>query len=461
MAALALHSAVHRLIQSSPIALDRLFGSLLPAFPPPQGFRCRVFDPGTTFWLFLWQMLDPNRSCRDALANAQAWLCFHRRLRISSNTSAYCQARARLPLAWLRRVHRPLRQHLEEAARPFPLWMGRRVVVADGTCVSMPDTPENQAMYPQPPQQKPGCGFPIMRMVGLFSLVSGAWLELAYGPYRVHEGTLLRTLWHRLKPNDVLLADRGFCSFAHFWFLGGRQVDCVMRLHQRRSTGARLIQKFSRGDDLVEWIRRGPCPPWLTPEKWQALPTTLRVRHIHVTVVRPGFRTRSLTLATTLLDPLAYPPQALADLYLRRWKVELFLRDIKITMAMDVLRCQTPALIHKELWMHIIAYNLVRLLILQASAPDSIDPTHISFSGTIAALRHWAVVLASAHSPSHREYLLREFFHCLASDKIPRRPNRREPRTLKRRGKNYQFLTQPRSAFREIPHRNHYRQGLS
>jgi hypothetical protein len=298
-------------------------------------------------------------------------------------------------------------------------------------------------------------------LVGLFSLVSGAWLEMAFGPYSVGEGALLRTLWSRLSPRDVLLADRGFCSFAHVALLGLRQVDCVLRLHARRSTGLRLLQRFSRNDRLVEWFRRGACPNWLTPLQWRELPPTLCVRQVAVSVRRPGYRTRSLILMTTVLDPQAYPPHALAELYLRRWQVELFLRDIKCTLAMDVLRCHTPALIHKELRMHQIAYNMVRVLILQAAGQAAINPRQISFAGTLATLRQWAPVLASASSPEQHALLLHECLLRLAADRLPCRPGRREPRAVKRRPKNYQFLTQARSSFHEVPHRSHCHRCLT
>lgn len=443
-------------------------------FPTPDRSRRRVFTPAATFWLFLAQVLGPARTCREALRGAQAWIRAGRKSDLSPSTSAYCQARARLAQKTLDQTFHALARALRE--RAGGLWMDRPVHVVDGTSLSMPDTPENQSLYPQSSRQKPGCGFPIMRLVAVFSLATGAVLGVAKGALRVHERTLWHNLWHLLEKGSVVLADRGFCGFADYALLRARGVDAVMRLNARRSAGARKIARLGKGDWLVEWTKTGVCPKWMTKKEWRALPNVLHVRHIEVRVDVAGFRTRALTIATTILDAEAYPAECFADLYRRRWMVELFLRDIKITMGMDILRCKTPALIHKELTMHLIAYNLVRALMREAAERQrsecseaerrgaerrATDPLRLSLAGALAAIRQWAPALAAEQSEKMRGRLIERFFSCVARDIVPARPNRIEPRAKKRRAKNYQLLGQPRSQFKEIQHRSKYARPLS
>ena len=324
----------------------------------------------------------------------------------------------------------------------------------------MPDTPENQAIYPQSSRQRAACGFPVMRVVALFSLATGALLALAKGALGVHERTLFRSLWDRLDRGDVVLADRGFCGYADFYCLAHRGVDCVMRKNARRSVGATPGRRLGKGDRLVRWHKTGRCPKWLDPAAWEAMPDRLTVREIHFVVDIPGFRTQAITVSTTLLDPKAYPTDAFIELYRRRWMAELFLRDIKTTMGMDVLTCQTPDMVHKELLMYLIAYNLVRALMFEASLRHGVPVDRISFKGTLSTVREWAPVLAGASRKRRRE-LVDHLIAILARDPVPHRPNRVEPRARKRRPKNYQLLSKPRRDFREVMHRNKYRKPLS
>lgn len=335
------------------------------------------------------------------------------------------------------------------------LWCGRRVNVVDGTGLSMPDTAANQQWYPQSKASKPGCGFPEMRLVALFSLATGALLHYAHSSRRVHERTLFRRLWDHLESADVVLADRGFCSFADYYFLLQRGIDSVMRLHARRSVGVRTVKRLGPGDTLVQWVKTKPTPKGLTKQQWAALPDVLDVRHITFTIEIPGFRTQSITIATTLLDHRRYPAHAFAELYRRRWMVEVYFRDIKISLGMDVLRCKTPTMIHKELAMHVIAYNLVRATMLQAAVWGGHEPEQISFKGTVQTIRQWAPLLALA-APHQLETLRNTMFTSIARDTLPSRPNRWEPRARKRRPKNYQLLNKPRRQFKEIQHRNRY-----
>ena len=460
MRSLSLSAQSGRLRQLPIQALIHTAGDIL-RLPKDAGGCKRVFTPWFTFWLFLLQVLGSARTCRESLRHAQAWISGERE--ISPNTSAYCQARARLPLEYIEKAAESIQKHLQK--NEGGAWLNRRVIVVDGSSVSLPDTPENQALYPQSGKQKPGCGFPSLHFTALFSLAAGAWLALAKGSRFVQERTLFRQLWNYLKEGDVALGDRGFCGFAEYWLLLQRGVDSVMRLHARRSAGCKKVRRLGKDDWLVEWIKAPHPPKWMDKETWKNMPETLLIRHVEIQVSNPGFRTQSITVATTLLDPEAYPAQDIADLYRRRWHVELFLRDIKITLGMDVLRCKTPALVHKELLFHQIAYNLVRAFMLEAArrrqeAPLR-DPLRLSLTGACAAIRQWAPALCGERSRAGKIALLDTLFRCIGQDVIPLRPDRMEPRAKKRRAKQYQLLSQPRSTFKEIQHRKRYVKPLS
>jgi hypothetical protein len=369
-------------------------------------------------------------------------------------------ARARLPLAVLEKLFATLAATLERRILDGERWLGeRRVKILDGTGLSMPDTPANQKRWPQPGGQKPGCGFPLLRMAALFCMGSGALLRYATGSKHEQENHLARELLGGLDQGDVLLADRGFCSYGLIGVLLARGVDSVMRLHHRRPHSMRQGRRLGHGDRLVRWTRP-PAPrrndPWAAEHA--ALPDTLAVRLVRFRVGVPGFRTEAITLATTLLDAREYPAEVLAELYRARWGIELRYREIKTTMGAEVLRCQSPAMIQKELCLHAIAYNLLRCVMQQAAQAHGVDLSLISFKGTLDAVRHFADALHAARGRPRRQRQLYEQLLCiLASDALPWRPDRHEPRARKRRPKQYQLLNQPRRLMRVIPHRNNYR----
>jgi hypothetical protein len=326
----------------------------------------------------------------------------------------------------------------------------------------MPDTEENQQFYPQPSGQKKGCGFPVMRITAMFSLVNGIMLACRTGSLHVHERTLWHQMWDCYQKDDVVLADCGFCSFADYYLLKEKEVDCVMRLHQRRKED-NIIKKFNSNDYLVQWEKgtSSQKPNWMSQEQWEQLPKTMIVRHVKVVVDTPGFRTKKLTLATTLLDPKEYPHHALADLYRRRWMAELFLRDIKVTMRMKVLRSNTPEMIRKELTIFIIAYNLIRSLIWESALDKGIDPYRVSFKGAVATIIQWLPLITAITANNEKKHFLDALMHVIANDVIPRRKEPRiEPRAIKRRpNSTYQLLTKPRHEFKEIPHRHKYKKN--
>ena len=391
-----------------------------------------------------------------------AWLAIKEGKTASPDTAAYCKARARLGQEDLDRASAQVVESIQASSKAERLWHGRRVKVVDGTGLSMPDTPENQALYPQSKGQKPGCGFPMMKLVALFGLGTGVMLSFAKGAKTLSERALFRTLWNLLGPGDVVLADRGFCDYASVFLLAQRGVDCVMRNHHRRKTGVSQLERFGKGDRLIQWHQSGVRPRWLDPDAWRAMPDRLTLREIRFRVEIPGFRTESVTVVSTLLDPEAFPKDAFVELYRRRWLAELFLRDIKTTLGMDILRCKTPGMIHKELTMHCIAYNLIRALMLEAATQHGVPLDRLSFKGTVATVRQWAPVMAAARlGPAKRRRILNALLEYIARDRLPHRPNRTEPRAVKRRPKNYQRLTKPRRLFKESPHRNHYKKPLS
>lgn len=328
----------------------------------------------------------------------------------------------------------------------------------------MPDTQENQKLYPQPSGQKEGCGFPVVRITAIFCLVSGVMLAYRTGSLHVHERILWHDMWDCYQKNDVVLADCGFCSFADYHLLKENEVDCVMRLHQKRKEN-KIIKRFSKNDYLVQWEKgkRNSCPSWMTPKQWDQIPQTMIVRHLKVVVHIPGFRTKNLTLATTLLDPRIYPALAIGDLYRQRWMCELFLRDIKITMCMKVLRSKTPVMLLKEITVFSIAYNLIRSLIWETALNKGLAPYWISFKGAISTILQWAPFLTMITDSNEKKRFINALKMVIAADLIPiRNKTRWEPRAIKRRQNcKYQLLTKPRHQFMEIPHRHKYRKNLA
>jgi hypothetical protein len=407
--------------------------------------RRRLFPQSLTFWAFLSQVMSPGSPCRETVRKVQAWYAARRRPCPGSGTAAYCRARSRLTLDTLRGIHRHTADELQRRVSHDQLWCGRHVKVVDGTGVSMPDTTRNQKAFPQPSNQKKGCGFPVAKLVGCFCLASGALLHWAEGTLRVHECQLFRKLFAFFLPGDIALTDRAFCSYVDIATLKRAGVDTVMRLHQARPRDLRKGKRLGPNDRLLTWQKPHQRPRGCTVADWRRTPDTLTLRLVYVSVNVPGFRTQSLVVVTTLTDPIAYPPEEIARLYLRRWAVELFFRDIKITLAMDVLRCQTPAMVRKEIVMHAIAYNLIRALMQQAAALYHVPIQRLSFKGSVDTLRQWADTLNAAHDrPREQARLFNQLLQILAEDIVPFRPERAEPRVRKRRPKAYPLMTQPR-----------------
>ena len=461
----ALKEALAKLSAFNSISqLRQLFGSCIPdALLAPgtcgDNSRRRIFSLDVVFWAFLDQVQTPAGSCRQAVRKVMAFLRRKApRLQtgvMSPDTSAYCQARAKIPLQVIDDISSHLVERMQKNIPAGGLWHGRRVKLVDGTGVSMPDTAANQARWPQSTSQKPGCGFPSMNVVAIFCLCTGALIKAATGDRRTHETMLFQRLWQVLEKGDLLVADRGFCSFAAFATLFARGVDLLMRLPEKKMRQAISSQLPRTGvfDVIVTWRRPAQCVPSMTPEAFALLPESLLVRVVRYTIAQPGFRTQMVTLVTTVLDA-EIKAADLAALYFRRWGIELHFREIKILLNMDVLRCLTPAMIERELRMHFVAYNLIRCVMQKAALTYDADLNRLSFKGCLDTVRHFANAAQGAEDkPRTISAIVDEMLLAIVRDPNPLRLGRSEPRALKRRKKNYRLLTKPRREMPNLPHR--------
>lgn len=409
-----------------------------------------VYTPQVTLWAFLSQAVfkGEHRSCVAAVARVVVLMAaMHRR--VSNDTAAYCRARARLPETVIERLAMSLADRSEQAVPPQWLWHGRHVHLVDGTTFSMPDTRANQAAWPQPRSEKKGLGFPLSRLVALMSLATGMATGMAFGPYQgkqTGETALFRQLMDHLHPGDIFVADRYMCSYFMLALAKEKGIDAVVRQHQLRKTDFRSGQSLGKGDHLVQWTRP-QRPEWMDQETYERMPKVLAVREVRVNVDQPGFRTDSFVVATTLTDRETYPSTEIATLYRRRWLVELDIRVIKTTMGIDVLRCKSPEMIRKELWTCFLAYNLIRKTMLETAYSKGRSPRELSFTAAMQEIgAGWTVVLLL--DEPEQSFLVEVNLGNLAGCRVGDRPNRIEPRAVKRRPKAQRLLTKPREAAR-------------
>jgi hypothetical protein len=414
------------------------------------GWLDRIFSPLITLWVFLGQVLSADHSCRAAVARLLAHRLAQGQSPCSAETGAYCQARKRLPESFFSDVARHTGRALDAKVEPQWLWKRRRVYIYDGSSISMPDTPKNQRDYPQPDTQKPGLGFPLARIAAVFSLACGAVLDVGicrYAGKGQSELGMLRTLWNLFLPGDVLLADRLMCAWTEMVMLKQRGVDCVSHLTSHRVADFRRGKRLGSGDHLVKWAKPGK-PRSIDWKTYDALPEFLMVRECRIRVEQPGFRVQCLIVATTLLEVDTFTKDDLANLYRARWQAELNLRSLKETMQMRVLRCKTPELVRKELWTHILAYNLIRTIIAQAASKHGLEPRSISFKGTVQTLEAFQplIALQGEDNAEFRRTIYEQVLDAIATHRVADRPDRYEPRLRKRRPKHYGFLRKPRAA---------------
>lgn len=440
---------------------DLLPGPLLSSEDEGPNSRERIYTLRLTFECFLWQLLNPQTACREVVRQVQALFQLHSQGPVGEGDSAYVQARLRLPRERLEQALSTTAQTADRRAGATGQLQGRPVKVVDGSTTQLPDTAPNQKRYPQPATQKPGCGFPVLKFVVLFSLASGALRHVLMGNLHHHDLRLLRGLWEQLKKGDILLGDRAYGEYTTLAGLPPQGVDVVARLHHRRGVDFRKAHRLGRNDGLFLWRKGCQQSEILSADEWALLPAQITVRILRFTTTIRGFRSRRVTLVTTLLDSQLYPAEDLIGLYARRWRLELCLRDLKTTLGMEVLRCKTPAMAEKELLAYLVAHNLIRCVMAEAvaRAPEAVDLERVSFKGSLDALRQYSAMIAQARNGKMRRQLWEDLLRNLVRDLVRQRPHRTEPRALKRRPKPYPLLNQPRRRFVEISHRSRYWKG--
>jgi hypothetical protein len=434
-------------------------GEIEDAFDEEQSWFAQeegdVFTPPLTLWAFLSQVLhkEEQRSCLAAVSRVMVLLVALGREPCANNNGAYCKARAKLPEIVIERLTTRVADGCQKQVPDQWLWKGRHVKLADGTTVSMPDTPENQGAYPQQAAQQEGLGFPVARMVVLMSLATAMVCGMAMGPYsgkETGELALLRELVGHLDPGDILLTDRYFCSYFMIAALLASNVQFVSRLHHARKEDAYRIKRLGKRSYLVEWPRPDR-PDWMDEETYRQMPKSITLRQIEVKVEEPGFRVESLVVVTTLTDAKEYSNDDVAQLYHKRWLVELDIRAIKCTLGMDVLRGKTPEMVRKEIWTCLLAYNLIRKTMLQAAYNKDLSPRQLSFANALQNMAASWVVLPTLDRPTISS-MINTQIESLTSQRVakPRRANRVEPRAVKRRPKPLRLLNMPREEAREL-----------
>jgi putative transposase len=410
-----------------------------------------IFTPAITLWAFLSQVLHAGRlrSCAAAVSRVAVLCVVLERKPPGAYSGTYCHARAKLPEPVLQRLVYDLGEELETRVPTEWLWHARHVKIPDGTTLLAPDTLDNQQVWPQSRSQKPGVGFPIIRMLVLISLATAAVCGVAVGPCKgkeTGETALLRSLLDRFQPGDICLGDCYFSSYFMLALLLAGGVDSVTRQHQRRHTDFRSGRRLSAGDHVATW-QRPVRPDWMDEETYAQMPETLAVRELKVNVAIRGFRVKQLIVVTTLTDAEKYPKEEIAHLFRLRWNVELDLRNIKISLQLDDLRGRTPEMVRREIWVHWLAYNLIRKVMAQAAQSRHRLPRELSFATALAA-----VVTAWDHASVMDDKRLSQIaslqLAAIAASRVGDRPDRVEPRAIKRRPKPQKLLTEPRDEAR-------------
>jgi hypothetical protein len=412
-------------------------------------FRDRVFSPVTTIWGFLSQVLSEDHSCRDAVSRIIAHRAANGFKVCSPNTASYCNARSRVSMSVLSVLAKRTAEELQTSVADPWKWNGRSVFIVDGSHVSMPDTAENQAVYPQPPTQKPELGFPLARITVRLSLATGACHDLAIAPYQgkgTGEKTLFRRMYDTLNPGDVVLADALFDDYFIACELCHRGIDLVARVQHER-VGTRTAQS-GPDDDIIVWQRPNK-PHGMTGEQYRSYPKQLLMRQVTVDARDKNNRVSQFKVVTTILDP-SIDGEQIGDLFERRWDGEVDIRSIKSTMQMDILRCKTPRMVHKEIWTHLLAYNLLRTVMAVAANENDIEPRQVSFKGAKQTLTAFAPKIEAAR-PEDRGPLIDVMLATIAYHRVGNRPGRWEPRARKRRPKKATRLMQPRH-IAKLPH---------
>jgi hypothetical protein len=414
-------------------------------------FRDCTFTPDVTFWTFFTQIFHAGASCRNALLRlAAARFAADSDDNDPLDTGAYCKARQRLPESFFTRVARGIADQAQTQAQAWN-WKGHTLKIPDGTTVSMPDTKANQEAYPQSKNQKKGVGFPLARLVAIISLATGCILRTQLGPHKgkgTGETSLLAKMLCEFQAKDLVVADAGF---SHFWLIASlleRGADYLGNLSSTRKVDYSPGKQLGPKDHLEVWHKTdSPQPPGLTDAEWNALPETITVRRLWVVIERPGFRSEGLQLVTTLLDAETYSKAELADLYKRRWQVELHFRTLKGDLAMGILTCKTPAMVQKEIAMHTVVFNAIRAVMVAAGAVVKRAPYRLSFTAAWESIESFAVLLSN---PLRRVSAWCELLRLIGSEVVDDRPNRVEPRVVKRRPKDCKYMTKTREEYPRV-----------
>jgi len=410
-----------------------------------------IFSTPIVLWAFLAQTLRDRKgaACAAAVADIASYTLQTGRACPSGDTGDYCRARAKLSLSALRRLVVESARQLERHADPAWLWKGLHAKLVDGFTFTMPDTPANQAAFPQLAAQEPGVGFPIARACTVVSAATACVCDLAIGPYEgkeTGETALLRELLDGFAPGDVVVLDRYYCSFTMLALLIWAGAHVCARLHPCRDSDFRRGRPLGPYDHLITWTR--PVrPPWMSEAEYARIPETLTLRELRFDITVPGRRTEAITVVTTLTDPQAYPKQDIAALYGLRWNVELDIRSIKQTLRLDHVRCKTPGMVRRELWVTLLAYNLIRKVIATSASLHRKQPRGLGFTMACQTiLSSW--MLLSTGSCSNAKALYATLLRRIAANEVAHRPGRIEPRVLKRRRHRYPLMQRPRNQLR-------------
>ena len=413
-----------------------------------ENHRDRVYTPEVTLWTFLSQAIEADKSQQAAVNRVVATAIANGEPVPSVNTSGFSQARSNLEEASISLLAKNVAQQVVGHLPKEWLWKQKQIKIVDGSTVSMPDTQRNQEAYPQSRSQKAGVGFPIARIVALIDYATGVLLDLALGPCQgkeTGEHALLRQLLPTLTSNDLLLGDRYYSSFFLMATLIKQGISGVFPLHHTRQPDFKTGTTLGKKDHIVTWKKPAKKPNWMTREEYDEFPEEISVREVAVEIKQPGSRTKTLILVSTLLDSIEASKTALASLYSCRWFIELSLRAIKETMNMDILRGKTPSMIRKELWVHLLAYNLIRRWMAQAAWRAGKAVSTLSFKLTLQLLRPFESFALFA-TPEQQSQLT----YAIASKTVANRPGREEPRRIKRRPKPFPLLQMARELYKNV-----------
>ena len=416
--------------------------------------RRGIYNTALTLWAFLGQVLQDGKAaaCQFAVASVIAYQELTGGDVPTSDTGDYCKARASLPVAALRELATETAALAEAQAEPAWLWKGRHAKLVDGFTFTLPDTPQNQAAYPQQKGQKPGVGLPIARACAVLSLATACMLDLRLSRYtgkQTGENSLLRQMASGFSPGDVVVGDRYYCSFMLIALLLARKVDVCARMHQKRHVDFRRGKRLGKYDHLIEW-RRPARPEWMDAATYETIPATLTLREIRFHVTEPGYRTEVLTIATTLVDPGEYTKEDTAEMYGYRWHSELDIRSIKTSLHLGHVRCKSPEMVHREVWTTLLGYNLIRTTAAGAALLHGVRPREISFTATCQQiLSTWLTLAVWPQTTAESLPLAERLLFRIAQCRVGQRPGRIEPRVLKRRRHGYPLMQEPRQTFQQ------------